>query len=69
MWSFLDEAIDDWYIARNNLFHEGKENQSIPLLSKRMQQIRDFTSLVLVEMLQPLGEVRWKEVAKRIKNY
>jgi len=69
IWSFLDEVIDDWYEVRNNLFHEGKQKQSLALLSRRRQQIRDFTSLVLVEMLQTQGEERLKEIAKRMKNY
>ena len=69
VWSFLDEVIDDWYKVRNNLFHEGKEGGSVALLSRRRQQVRDFTSLVLVEMLQNQGEERRKEIAKRIANY
>ncbi|GAF71206.1 unnamed protein product [marine sediment metagenome] len=69
MWDFLDEVIDDWYEVRNNLFHEGKQEQSVPLLSRRRQQIRDFTSLVLVEMLEPQGEERRKEIAKRMQSY
>lgn len=69
VWSFLDEVIDDWYLVRNDLFHEGKQNLSLALLSRRRQQIRDFTSLVLVEMLQPQGEERRKEIATRMQNY
>ena len=69
VWNFLDEVIDDWYEVRNNLFHEGKQKQSIALLSRRRQQIRDFTSLVLVEMLQPQGEERRKLIAERMQSY
>lgn len=69
VWSFLDEVIDDWYKVRNNLFHKGKETLSLGLLSRRRQQIRDFTSLMLVEMLQNQGEERRKEIAKRISSY
>ncbi len=69
IWSFLDEVVDDWYLVRNDLFHEGKEKQSIALLSRRRQQIRDFTSLVLVEMLQPQGEERRKEIAAKMQSY
>lgn len=69
VWDFLDEVIDGWYEVRNDLFHEGKQKQSIALLSRRRQQIRDFTSLVLVEMLQPQGEERRKEIAKRMQSY
>ena len=69
VWSFLDECIDDWYEVRNNVFHEGKQMQSTPLLSTRRQQIRDFTSLVLVEILQRQGEERRKEIATRMGSY
>lgn len=69
VWGFLDEVIDDWYEVRNNLFHEGTQKQSIALLSRRRQQMRDFTSLVLVEMLQNQGEDRRKEIARRIQGY
>jgi hypothetical protein len=68
-WDFLDKAIDDWYIARNDLFHEGTEKLPIDLLAKRGKQIRDFTSLVFVEMLQQQGEARKQELASRMKNY
>jgi hypothetical protein len=69
VWSFLDEVIDDWYEVRNNLFHEGQQKQSIALLSRRRQQVRDFTSLVLVEMLQQQGKARRNEIAARIQAY
>ena len=66
-WDFLEEAIDDWYIARNDAFHEGKEKLPIKLLAKRGKQIRDFTSLVFVEMLQKQEDARKKEIAKRMR--
>ena len=69
VWSFLDEVIDDWYLVRNDLFHEGKQKLSLALLSRRRQQVRDFTSLVLVEMLQPQGEERRKLIAERMQSY
>ena len=69
VWSFLDKVIDDWYEVRNDIFHEGKQNLPVKLLIKRRQQVRDFTSLVLVEMLQNQGEGRRKEIAKRIQSY
>jgi hypothetical protein len=69
VWSFLDKVIDDWYEVRNDLFHEGKQDLPVELLIKRRQQVRDFTSLVLVEMLQNQGEGRRKEIAKRIQSY
>lgn len=69
VWSFLDEVIDDWYEVRNDLFHEGRQNLPRELLITRRQQVRDFTSLVLVEMLQDQGEERRQEIAKRIKSY
>lgn len=68
-WDFLEEVIDDWYIARNDAFHEGQEKLPIPLLVKRRQQLRDFTSLVFVEMLQKQEDDRKKQLAKRIQNY
>jgi len=69
-WNFLDGIIDDWYKVRNNAFHEGKE----PLLSMdarkvRRQQVRDFTSLVLVEMLQPQGDKRRLEITEQMRRY
>ena len=68
-WDFLGEAIDDWYIARNDLFHEGKEKFPPELLTRRGKQIRDFTSLVFVEMLQRQEDDRRNEIAIRMKNY
>jgi hypothetical protein len=68
-WTFLEEVIDDWYKTRNALFHEGKQELPIGLLGIRRQQARDFTSLVLVEMLQKQGEAVRKEVATRIQDY
>jgi hypothetical protein len=55
VWNFLETAIDDWWKARNYAFHEGKEGTeelSYDLLARRGKQIRDFASLVFVEMLQ-----------------
>lgn len=68
-WDFLDEVIDDWYEVRNDLFHEGKQQLSGDMLKMRRQQIRDFISLVLVEMLQKQGETRKKEIAVRMQGY
>jgi hypothetical protein len=68
-WDFLEEAIDDWYVARNDAFHEGKEKLSIELIAKRGKQIRDFTSLVFVEMLQKQEDARKKEIAMRMQSY
>ena len=68
-WDFLDKAIDDWYEMRNALFHEGNEIFPLGVLSMRRQQLRDFTSLVFVEMLQRQDALRIGEIAKRIRNY
>jgi hypothetical protein len=68
-WDFLDEAVDDWYKIRNALFHEGNETFSLPLLSVRRQQIRDFASLIFVEMLQSQSEENRQKIAKRIRDY
>lgn len=68
-WNFLDGVIDDWYEIRNSLFHEGKQQFSVDVLKTRRQQIRDFMSLVLVEMLQKQGETRRKEIAARMQRY
>ncbi|MFC2050739.1 hypothetical protein ACFLTN_06140 [Chloroflexota bacterium] len=70
-WNFLNSVVDDWYSIRNFLFHEGKES---PALDKHkrgvlLQQVRDFMSLVLVEMLQDQGETRRKQVADQISKY
>lgn len=67
-WDFLGEAIDDWYIARNKAFHEGNDDLPKDLLAKREKQIRGFTSLVFVEMLQKQEETRKNEIAKRIQD-
>jgi len=69
IWVFLDEVIDDWYKTRNAAFHEGKQSLSVNVLTKRRQQVRDFTSLVLVEMLQQQDEPRKQEIATRMQNY
>lgn len=68
-WDFLEKAIDDWYVARNDAFHEGTEKLSFELLAKRGKQIRDFTSLVFVEMLQKQEDARKNEIAARMQNY
>lgn len=68
-WIFLDEVINDWYTTRNAAFHEGEQSLPVNVLIKRRQQVRDFTSLVLVEMLQEQDEARKNEIAARILNY
>jgi hypothetical protein len=68
-WNFLEGVIDDWYETRNDLFHEGKQQLSVDVLKIRRQQIRDFISLVLVEMLQKQEETRKKEIAARMQRY
>lgn len=68
-WGFLDQVIDDWYQTRNALFHEGRQELSVDVLTVRRQQVRDFTSLVLVEMLQKQDEANKKELIKRIQDY
>lgn len=71
LWDFLDKGkvIEDWYETRNALFHEGKRQLSIAALTTLRQQVRDFTSLVLVEMLQEQGKAREKEIATRMQRY
>lgn len=68
-WDFLWKAIDDWYIARNDSFHEGKEKLPIELLTKRGKQIRDFTSLVFVDMLQKQEDAIKNKIAMRMQKY
>lgn len=68
-WNFLDEVVDDWYQIRNDLFHEGKQLLSVEVLKMRRRQVRDFVSLVLVEMLQEQGQARNREIAARMQNY
>jgi len=68
-WDFLEEVIEDWYKTRNALFHEGRQSLPIDVLTKRRQQVRDFTSLVLVEMLQQQDEARKREIATQVQNY
>jgi hypothetical protein len=68
-WGFMDELIDDWYATRNSVFHEGEQAFSSDKLKIRRQQVRDFTSLVLVEMLKPQDEKRKEDIARRIGKY
>ena len=68
-WDFLEKAIDDWYIARNKVFHEGNDDLPNDLLAKRGKQIRDFASLVFVEMLQKQEDAQKNEIATRMQNY
>lgn len=68
-WNFLEEVINDWYQTRCALFHEGKQSLHINVLTRRRQQVRDFTSLVLVEMLQQQDEARKKQIATQMQNY
>ena len=69
IWNFLDQLIDEWYQTRCAAFHEGEETLSLEVLKTRRQQVRDFTSLVFVEMLQDQGEPRRKEIATHIQSY
>jgi len=69
LWDFLNQAIDDWYQTRNALFHEGQQELSVDVLTTRRQQLRDFASLVLVEMLQKQDNTRKKELATRMQDY
>jgi len=69
LWDFLNQVIDDWYQTRNALFHEGQQQLSVDVLTTRRQQVRDFTSLVLVEMLQKQDEARKKELVIRMEGY
>lgn len=69
VWDFLGEVINDWYTVRKDLFHEGKQKLTTGLLSKRRQQIRDFMSLVFVEMLQEQDEASKNQIATRMQNY
>jgi len=68
-WTFLDKVIDDWYQIRCVAFHEGRQLLPVKVLRTRRQQIRDFVSLVLVEMLQEQDEAREKEIASRMQRY
>lgn len=68
-WNFMDEVVDDWYQTRCAAFHEGRESLPVEELKTRRQQVRDFVSLVLVEMLQQQEETRKKEIAERMQNY
>lgn len=69
LWDFLDQVIDDWYETRNALFHEGQQKMTIDVLTTRRQQVRDFTSLVLVEMLQKQDDAIKKELVTRMRGY
>ena len=69
LWDLLDQVIDDWYQTRNALFHEGHQQLSVDVLTTRRQQVRDFTSLVLVEMLQKQDEARKKQLVTRMQGY
>ena len=68
-WSFLDSLIDDWYQIRCDAFHEGICTIPNEIRVPRRKQVRDLTSLVLIEMLQPLGKTRKEEIAQQILNY
>jgi hypothetical protein len=68
-WDFLEEVINDWYQTRCFLFHEGKQSLPRNVLIKRRQQVRDFTSLVFVEMLKQQDEARKKHLATRMQKY
>jgi hypothetical protein len=68
-WNFLDKVIDDWYLIRNALYHEGNEPFPLDMLSTRRQQLRDFTSLIFVDMLQQQDVSIKEKIAKKIRNY
>lgn len=69
IWNFLDQLIDEWYQTRCAAFHGGEETLSLEVLKTRRQQVRDFTSLVLVEMLQRQEHRQKEEIARRIGSY
>jgi hypothetical protein len=68
-WRFLNKVIDDWYSTRCSAFHEGQATIPNDVLKVRRQQVRDFTSLVLVEMLQPQEEKTKEEISTRMQRY
>lgn len=69
-WNFLDKVVDDWYQTRCAAFHEGQEPPlSVAVLRARRKQVRDFASLVLVDVLQKQDETREKDIAVRMESY
>lgn len=69
-WRFLSRVIEDWYMIRSSAFHEGKDPElPVDVLKARRQQVRDFVSLVLVEMLEDQGQERKIETARRMQSY
>ena len=69
-WVFLSKALSDWYKARNTAFHEGEQpSWTTGQLAGRLKQVREFTSLVLADLLVPQSAA-WKgKVASRIQGY
>ena len=59
-WRFLDDALSDWYRARNYMFHEGRQpNWDSAKLQGRLDQIAEFTSALLADACVPRAS-GWK---------
>lgn len=69
-WAFLQGVLKDCYSVRCAAFHEGKLPQwSRHEFEKRWRQLAEFTSLVLVDLLQPQSNARKNDVAQRLSSY
>lgn len=69
-WSFLSDAVEDWYKVRNYAFHEGHlPDWPRGKLEQRWTQLAEFVSFVLVDLLQPQGENRRDQIGMRLSKY
>ncbi len=69
-WSFLSEAIEDWYEVRNAAFHEGNlPTWSDRKFEQRWRQLAEFTSFVLADMLQAQSPSQKDRIGLRLSSY
>lgn len=69
-WSFLTDAIEDWYRVRNYAFHEGRlPDWSKDKFEQRWRQLAEFVSLVFADLLQPQSEDQKEQIGSRLSGY
>ena len=69
-YSFLNNAIEDWYCLRNYAFHEGKlPDWSRDKFERRWRQLAEFASFVLADLLQRQSQIQRDQIGARLSRY
>ncbi len=69
-WSFLDDAIEDWYQLRNFAFHQGElPTWTQQKFEQRWRQLAEFTSFMLADILQIQSQTYKNQIGARLSSY